>query len=139
VPLDDPRARFAAAPVARLATVRADGRPHVVPVCFALDGDTIVSVVDAKPKRTTSLVRLDNVRVHAQASLLVDHYEDDWRRLWWVRADGVAEVVESGPVHARAVDLLAQKYEQYRTTRPTAAVIVIEVTNLASWSAAANS
>jgi PPOX class probable F420-dependent enzyme len=132
------RARFAAAPVARLATVRADGRPHVVPVCFAVDGDTVVSVVDAKPKRSANLLRLDNVRAHGQASVLVDHYVDDWSRLWWVRADGDAAVLETGPGHARAVDRLVEKYEQYRVTRPRGSVIVVTVSNWASWSADGN-
>jgi PPOX class probable F420-dependent enzyme len=131
----DARARFAAAMVARLATVRADGRPHVVPVCFAVDGDTVVSVVDAKPKRSQQLRRLDNVRAHGHAALLVDHYDADWSRLWWVRADGDARVIDDGPEHTRAVDLLAEKYEQYRATRPSGAVIVVEVGRWAGWSA----
>ncbi len=134
--VDALRARFGAAPVARLATVRADGTPHVVPVCFAVDVDTVVSVVDGKPKRTPDLLRLANVRAQPAVSLVVDHYEDDWTRLWWVRADGEAVVVEGGEEHARAVDRLAEKYAQYRSARPQGAVIVVRVGRWAGWSAA---
>src|SRR5690348_1391752 len=91
---DEARARFAAARVARLATADASGRPHVVPIVFAVAGDEIVSAVDAKPKRTTALRRLANVRENPRVALLADHYEDDWSALWWVRADGTARVAE---------------------------------------------
>ncbi len=129
------RARFEAAPVARLATLREDSRPHVVPVCFALDGDSVVSVVDDKPKRSPRLRRLDNVRAHPAVTLLVDHYEDDWTRLWWVRVDGTARLIEAGAEHAGAVDRLAAKYAQYREARPTGAVIAVEVESWQGWSA----
>ena len=129
------RRRFEAARVARLATVRDDGRPHVVPVCFAVDGDVIVSVVDDKPKRSTSLQRLENVRAEPAVSLLVDQYDDDWTQLWWVRADGVAAVLESGSEHARAIDLLVAKYGQYRERRPAGATLVIAVEAWRGWSA----
>ena len=91
------RARVADARVGHLGTVAADGRPHVVPCCFVLDGDTIYSAVDAKPKRTPALKRLDNVRHNPVAELVVDHYDDDrWSELWWVRASGDARVIEAG-------------------------------------------
>src|ERR671935_2729089 len=90
------RNRVAAARVARLATVDARGRPHLVPFCFVLDGEELLSAVDAKPKATQRLRRLENVRANPAVSVLVDHYEEDWSRLWWVRVDGRAEVVESG-------------------------------------------
>jgi PPOX class probable F420-dependent enzyme len=121
--------RFAAARVGRLATVTAAGRPHVVPVCFVLSGGRIFTAVDAKPKVTSSLARLENVRATGRASLLVDHYEEDWSALWWVRVDGVAEVVES----AAAIDALAGKYEQYRTARPAGPVIAIAPDRWRSW------
>jgi PPOX class probable F420-dependent enzyme len=121
--------------VARLATVRGDGRPHVVPVCFALDGERIVSVVDDKPKRSTELLRLDNVRAHPAVSFLVDRYDDDWTRLWWVRVDGRATVVSDGPDHARAIERLAEKYPPYRERRPSGAVLVIEADGWRGWSA----
>src|SRR5262245_20725295 len=130
------RRRFAEASVARLATVRADGRPHLVPVCFAVEADTIVSVVDGKPKRSVALRRLDNVRAQPAVSLLVDHYTHEWDRLWWVRVDGRAAVVESGEVHARAIDRLAAKYAQYRERRPDGAVLVISALAWSGWSAA---
>ncbi|MGZ4272517.1 MAG: TIGR03668 family PPOX class F420-dependent oxidoreductase, partial [Solirubrobacteraceae bacterium] len=90
---EEARERFAAARVARLATADAGGRPHLVPVVFAVEGDRIYTVVDAKPKRTTSLRRLANVLENPQVALLVDHYDDsDWDALWWARADGRGRV-----------------------------------------------
>ena len=97
------RRRVAERAVARLATTRADGRPHIVPVCFALDGDTLVSVVDGKPKRSADLLRLANMRARPAVSLLVDHYDDDWAQLWWVRLDGVAEVLVDGAEYEEAI------------------------------------
>jgi PPOX class probable F420-dependent enzyme len=91
---EEARERFAAARVARLATVSADGAPHLVPVAFALLGETVYSVVDDKPKRTLNLRRLENARATGRASLLVDHYEEDWTRLWWVRADGRTRILD---------------------------------------------
>jgi PPOX class probable F420-dependent enzyme len=128
------RRRFAAARVARLATVRPDGRPHLVPVCFAVDGDRVASVVDEKPKRSAELARLANVRAHPAASLLVDEYDEDWTRLWWVRADGRGVVIEGGAAHEQAVDRLAAKYAQYREVRPSGAVLVITVERWSGWS-----
>jgi len=133
----DARHRVAAARVAHLATTRADGRPHIVPVCFALDGDTLVSVVDGKPKRSANLLRLDNVRAHPAVTMLVDHYDDDWSQLWWVRLDGVAAVVVDGAEHAAAIALLEAKYSQYRTVRPSGAVMSITLTGWAAWEATA--
>jgi PPOX class probable F420-dependent enzyme len=107
----------------------------LVPVCFALDGDVVVSVVDDKPKRSTQLRRLDNVRAYPAVSLLVDHYDDDWTQLWWVRVDGTARVLEAGTEHARAIDLLVAKYAQYRSLRPAGPVLVIAVEAWRVWSA----
>lgn len=121
--------RFALARIGRLATVTAAGRPHIVPVCFALAGGRVVTAVDAKPKATTELARLENVRATGRASLLVDHYEEDWSKLWWVRVDGAAEVIES----AAAIDALAAKYEQYRAARPAGPVIAVEPERWRSW------
>jgi PPOX class probable F420-dependent enzyme len=128
------RARVGRARVARLATVRADGTPHVVPCCFALDGDTVYSAVDdAKPKSTAALVRLANVRAQPRASLLVDHYDDDWSQLWWVRVDGASRVLETGDERERALDLLVAKYVQYRDARPPGAVLVIDIDTWRAW------
>ena len=127
--------RAAAAPVARLGTVGADGRPHLVPCCFTVDGDVAYSIVDHKPKRTTALRRLDNITAHPAVCLLVDHYEADWSALWWVRFDGTARVVVDGPEHASAVALLCAKYPQYRATPPSGAVVAVDIVTRRSWSA----
>lgn len=121
--------------MARFATVRPDGRTHLVPIVFAVEGDSIYSVVDAKPKGSRELIRLANVRENPRVSLLVDHYVEDWPELWWVRADGEARVVEDGEVRLRAIELLKRKYEQYEDwlTRFGAAVVV-DVAEWASWS-----
>jgi PPOX class probable F420-dependent enzyme len=129
------RRRVAVARVGRLATVTADGAPHAVPCCFALDGDRVVSAVDAKPKSTPALRRLANLRTRPRAALLVDHYEEEWSNLWWVRVDGAGRVVEAGPERDRALDLLAAKYDQYARQRPPGAVVVIEVDGWRSWEA----
>jgi PPOX class probable F420-dependent enzyme len=135
---DEARRRFAAARVARLATADLTGRPHLVPIVFAVDGDRVVSAVDAKPKRTTALRRLANVRQNAQVALLADHYDDaDWDALWWVRAEGRARVAEPGePDAAHAVALLAERYAQYRDAPPAGPVLLVEVERWAGWSAA---
>ena len=125
--------RVAAAPVARLATVRPDARPHVVPITLALVGDTIVTAVDHKPKTTTSLQRLRNIEAHPAASVLVDYYEDDWSRLWWARADGTARVVHAGHEREEAVERLVAKYEPYRRQPPRGPVILLAVERWASW------
>ena len=130
------RERLANARVARLATVTPAGLPHIVPVCFALHDDEIFSVVDFKPKSTRDLVRLGNVRASPDVSLVVDYYDDDqWDRLWWVRVDGQARVVESGVEHTKAIELLCSKYPQYAQRRPTGAVIAVAVRRWKSWSA----
>jgi PPOX class probable F420-dependent enzyme len=134
VTAQDARGRFASARVARLASVDAHGRPHLVPIVFALAGETIYSVVDAKPKRTTELRRLRNVSSNPYVSALVDHYDDaDWSALWWVRADGVARVLELTEPGARdAVRLLAERYPRQRATGP---VLAIDIERWSGWSA----
>jgi PPOX class probable F420-dependent enzyme len=131
------RESFVRARVARLATVAPDGRPHLVPIVFAVDGETIVSAVDAKPKRTTRLRRLANIEVNPAVSLLVDHYDDaDWTALQWARADGIGTVLapDSAPARA-ALALLAAKYGQYRQQPPPGPVLAIEVSRWSGWSA----
>jgi PPOX class probable F420-dependent enzyme len=130
------RRRLGSARVARLATADAGGRPHVVPLVFALAGDTLLSAVDAKPKRTAALRRLANVAANPAVAVLADHYEDDWTALWWVRADGAGRVVDvSSAEGRRAVELLAEKYEQYRATPPGGPVLAVDVTRWSGWSA----
>ena len=129
------RSRFASALVARLATVGADGRPHVVPICFALDEETLYFAVDSKPKRTTNLRRLRNIAGNPAVSILVDHYEDDWRRLWWVRLDGDARVVTGDAETSRALKLLATRYVQYRKNAPGGPVVAVAIAAMTGWSA----
>jgi PPOX class probable F420-dependent enzyme len=129
------RALLSAARVGHLATVRPDGRPHVVACCFAVEGDRLWTAVDAKPKATTQLQRLANVRAHPWASLLVDHYEEDWDALWWVRADGPASVVSAGVDHDAGLAALVAKYPQYAASPPGGDVIAVAVERWRGWAA----
>jgi len=129
------RARFAAARVARLATVDQTGRPHLVPITFALVGNVVVTAVDHKPKTTTDLVRLRNIRATGRVSMLVDEYDDaDWSRLWWVRLDGSARVIDRAGECGIAIEWLAAKYHQYRDHPPSGPVIWIDVDTVRGWS-----
>lgn len=130
---DEARRRLAAAPVARLATVTSGGRPHVVPCCFVLAGDVIWSAVDAKPKSTLALRRLANLRANPAVAVLVDHYDEDWSELWWVRLDGDGRVVETGPERDLALERLTAKYPQYRRSPPPGPVVAVDVTAWRSW------
>lgn len=129
---------LASARVARLATCGEDRRhPHLVPITFALDGEVIVTAVDHKRKRTMALRRLANIAVNPRVSVLADHYEDDWSKLWWVRADGTAEIVEpEAPAHPDAVARLTERYEQYRERPPEGPAIAITVSRWSGWRAA---
>lgn len=135
------RQRLAAARVGHLATVTPDDRPHVVACCFALEGDRVWTAVDRKPKTTRRLQRLANVRANPLrptpwASLLVDHYSEDWSLLWWVRVDGPVAVLESGSQYDRALLALAEKYPQYRAAPPDGPVIGITAQRWRAWAAA---
>ena len=101
--------------VARLTTADATGAPHVMPVCYVLDGETVYSVVDRKPKRAGAmrLRRIRNIMANPQVALLLDGYEEDWSRLWYVLLHGVASVIHRGPEHRWALTLLRKKYPQY--------------------------
>jgi PPOX class probable F420-dependent enzyme len=131
---EEARARFAAARVARLATADAAARPHVVPIAFALDGDRLYSAVDSKPKRTTELRRLANVRENPRVAVLVDHYDDDdWSALWWARADGAGRVLEpDDPEARRAAELLRDRYPRIE---PIGAVLAVDVERWSGWEA----
>jgi PPOX class probable F420-dependent enzyme len=124
------RSRFEASRVARLATVRPDGSPHLVPIVFALDGATIAFAVDDKPKSTRELQRLVNIRADPRVSVLVDHYDEDWAAVWWVRA----RVVDAGPALDHAMALLAEKYLQYVADPPPGPAVLIEVEIWRWWS-----
>ena len=127
------RDRVKNARVARLATVRPDGRPHIVPITFAIDQDTIVTAVDHKPKTTGNLQRLRNIESHPFASVVIDHYDEDWSSLWWVRGDGNARLVVEGLEHEKAVSRLADKYDPYRSRPPRGPVIVIDIARWTWW------
>lgn len=130
------RTYFLTSRVARLATVRPDGTPHLVPICFALDGDTLYSAVDHKPKRSAELQRLANITANPRVTLLADHYAEDWTTLWWVRADGAARIAEVGSdAHGRAVELLRERYPQYRDAPALGRAIVVEIDRFTGWSA----
>lgn len=134
---EEARRRFGRARHAHLATADAGGRPHLVPMVFALDGDNLYSAVDHKPKRSLSLRRLSNIAGNPAVSVLVDHYEEEsWDRLWWVRADGVASVLEAGSPGARlGVELLMRRYRHYTERPPAGQVIAIGVRRWSGWAA----
>lgn len=123
-------------PVARLATVRPDGTPHLVPVTFARIGDRIVHMVDHKPKATTALQRLANLDHDPRASLLADHYEEDWDMLWWVRVDGRATVSRDGGEWKAVRRALQERHPQYRAHPPEGPAVILEIERVSGWSAA---
>jgi PPOX class probable F420-dependent enzyme len=130
----DARARFTGSPVVRLATAGADGRPHLVPCTFAVDGGgRVVTGIDNKPKWSLDLRRLRNISENPRVSLLADHYADDWAQLWWARADGIATVERSGSEHAAHWALLRSKYPQYAGQVLDGPVIAVTVSSWTGW------
>jgi len=130
------RERFASARVARLATVGPGGRPHLVPIVFAVAGETIVHAVDHKPKRPGTLRRVRNIRHQPSVSVLADAYDEDWTRLWWVRADGRARVLEPATAEAQAALVpLVARYLPYAERPPQGPVIVVDVERWTGWEA----
>jgi PPOX class probable F420-dependent enzyme len=131
------RDRFASARVARLATINPDGRPHLVPIVFAIEHDVLYTAVDAKPKRTTSLQRLTNVAAAPSVAVLADYYDDaDWEALWWARADGDARVVQIAEDEGRhAIELLTGRYQQYREHSAPGPVLAVDVRRWSGWAA----
>jgi PPOX class probable F420-dependent enzyme len=127
--------RLTTARVARLATTDPDGRPHLVPIVFAVEDDTIYSAVDRKPKRSRRLRRIENARARPDVTVLIDHYDNDWSRLWWIRLRGRARVLDAGPEHDRALTLLRDKYPQYADEPPTGPVLAIDVSERREWHA----
>lgn len=130
------RIRVATARVARLATLRPDGTPRLVPITFAVVDGLVCSAADeVKRKSHTRLARLSDVERDPRVALVVDHYADDWSTLWWVRIDGVAAVHVDGGWRERALDALAAKYPPYRDTRPRGPLLVITPERWTGWSA----
>jgi PPOX class probable F420-dependent enzyme len=131
------RERLGAAPVARLATVGAGGAPHIVPIVFALAGDDLVTAVDHKPKRTVQLARLHNIAINPQVCVLVDHYEDDWSALWWIRVDGIASLHEPGTSEHRLGHAALQRaYPRHYAGVELGTMIRIAPTAVRSWDGA---
>lgn len=133
---EEARRRFAGARVAHLATADRSARPHLVPLVFAFDGDTLVSAVDHKPKRSIALRRLSNIAENPQVAVLADAYSEDWERLWWARADGTARILDRSSAEARrAWQRLVERYGQYRGREPAGALIAVDVQRWSGWSA----
>jgi PPOX class probable F420-dependent enzyme len=127
-------AALSSARVGRLATVGDDGVVHVVPFCFAVVTGLVVSAVDHKPKRTARLQRLRDIESSGRATVLVDHYEEDWSRLWWIRVVGRAAVHERGSdVDVAARRALVEKYAQYARQEPTGPVYSIAIDEVSAW------
>jgi PPOX class probable F420-dependent enzyme len=133
LPEGEARARLGTAPVVRLATADAGGRPHLVSATFAVDGDRLYSAVDHKPKQSRDLRRLRNIRANPQVAVLADHYEDDWERLWWVRVDGRARIIDDPAEMLGPIRLLVERYEQYRENPPEGPVIAITIARWSGW------
>lgn len=124
--------------VARLATCDSKGMPHVVPVCYAYEGRAFYTPVDRKPKRVSGekLVRIRNIRTNPDVALLVDQYDEDWERLWYILVRGRAEILTAGEEHAEALRQLRKKYRQYSSGKLLPAdspVIRIAPVEIISW------
>ncbi|MCY4649122.1 MAG: TIGR03668 family PPOX class F420-dependent oxidoreductase [bacterium] len=121
---------------ATLGTVDGQGRPHLVPIVFAYTDGCLYTAVDHKPKTTHRLKRLRNIEINPGVAVLVDHYDDDWTRLWWIRIDGTARVIDSGPRFREGIALLTRKYQPYVRRPPQGPVIAVRVESIRAWSAA---
>ena len=119
--------------VATLATISAGGAPHLVPVVFARAGTNLVTAVDGKPKKGTTLARIENILHDPRVTLLVHNYEEDWSRLWWVRIDGKAAVLHDGNDFQAALDALRKRYPQYEVVDLGGPVISIAIERTAAW------
>jgi PPOX class probable F420-dependent enzyme len=134
IPPELARTSLAAVPVVRLATSDAAGQPHLVVTTFAIQGDQLFTAVDHKPKTTRNLKRLRNIRQNPRVAVLADHYEDAWETLWWVRADGQAKILTDPAEMATPIQMLADRYWQYRDKKPEGPVIAITVQRWTGWS-----
>ena len=120
--------------MAHLATADKSGQPHVIPICFVFDGRQFFSPIDEKPKRTApaKLKRLKNIRENSQVALVIDRYDEDWRKLAYVLIFGKARILQSGEKHRSAVKLLRRKYPQYRRMaidqRPLIVITTLRIT-----------
>lgn len=123
-------ARLTTSRLAHLATTRADGSPHIVPVTFAISGETVVTAIDHKPKSNRRLQRLVNIESNPRVALMADHYEEDWTRLWWVRVDGEAIILAA---HRQGMDALTAKYEQYAAQTPDGPLIAFDIERVSWW------
>lgn len=136
---DEAVARLRSARIGRLATVAPDGRPHVVPFVFVLaeDGERlrVYWAVDRKPKRSPRVQRLRNLEANPAAELVVDGYDEDWDRLWWVRASGTGRVVDSPVERDLALSALAAKYPRYAVEPPEGPVVAIDIERITGWQA----
>ena len=137
---DQAIAKLRSARVGRLATVTPELRPHVVPFVFvvveAASAIRAYWVVDQKPKRSLQLLRIRNLEQNPAVEFVIDGYDEDWDRLWWVRASGTGRVVDSDPEHAEALAALAAKYPQYATVPPHGPIIAIDIESITDWNAA---
>lgn len=127
--------RLSGARSATLGTTDGAGRAHLVPIVFAYRDGVIYTAIDAKPKTTLRLRRIRNIEANPHVSVLVDHYEDDWDRLWWIRLDGTARIESDGHLRETALDLLTEKYPVYAGQPPPGPAIAITVERIRSWSA----
>lgn len=128
------RARFEQSPSAVLGTVDTAGQPHLVPVTYVLsDEEHVYIAVDAKPKRSTNLRRLQNIEANPLVSLLVNEYSDNWDQLWWARADGTAVVSGFGDLAEGLLARFQSRYPWYRANPPESLVIDICVTRWSGW------
>ena len=122
--------------VAHLATADGAGAPHVVPICFALVGESLYVSIDEKPKHSAPmrLRRVRNIEANPQVAVVADVYDDDWTRLGFVLVRGRARILIDGDEHRRAIDSLRERYVQYRAMaleeRP---VIAIDIERVTSW------
>jgi PPOX class probable F420-dependent enzyme len=125
--------RLSSARVAHLATITPDGKPHLVVITFAVVGDAVAHMIDDKPKTTRRLQRLANVEATPRASLLVDGYDEDWSKLWWVRVDGGVSIASSGDLWESARSSLGEKYPQYRGSPPGGPAIFLAIDRVTHW------
>ncbi len=127
------RSRLSDARSAVLATADEMGAPHLVPITFVLEGEIVYTAVDGKPKRPGKLRRHENIRAEPRVCLIAEHWDEDWSLLWWVRVDGLAQVIASNSAVQHVVELMRHKYDQYNTVPIGGPVIEIAVHTWRGW------